>query len=232
MPSKQRSAKLSKPAFTLVEMLVVIGIIAVLIGASFGSYNAFAKKAARGRCAELVHDVQVAIVGVMQKENAWPRGLLAAQGAPQDGVLTKEAGAALAKRGALSLTYRKTEDQNGNTTYELSGNDRCGVVSPWAADVMKRNPSANGGTAVPSGGTVDDHRLHFAIDEDFDGIVEASVGGVGIRVRASAIVWCCGADGVISPYLRSGGGGGGANKGKAGGRSDDVYSWSPDQVEK
>ena len=201
------------------EMLVVIGIIAVLIGASFGSYNAFVKKAARGRCAELVHDVQVAIVGVMQKENAWPRGLRAAQGAPKDGILTKEAGAALAKRGALSLTYRKTEDQDGNTTYELSGNDRCGVVTPWAADIVKRNSSANGETVVPSGGKVDDHRLHFALDEDFDGRVEATVGGIGITVRASAIVWCCGANGKIEAYTKSGR------------NSDDVYSWSPDQVE-
>ena len=97
--------KHSFSGFTLVEMLVVIGIIAVLIGASFGSYNAFVKKASKGRCAELVHDVQVAIVGVMQKENAWPRGLLAAQGAPRDGILTKEAGAALAKRGVpVTLT--------------------------------------------------------------------------------------------------------------------------------
>ena len=208
-----------RQGFTLVEMLVVIGIIAVLIGASFGSYNAFVKKASRGRCAELVHDVQVAIVGVMQKENAWPRGLLAAQGAPSDGILDKDAGAALAKRGALSLTYRKTEDQSGNKKYELSGNDRCGVVTPWAADIIKHNPSASGGTVVPSGGKVDDHRLHFAIDDDFDGRVNASVGGVGITVRASAIVWCCGANGKIEAYSKSGKG------------TDDVYSWSSDQVE-
>ena len=228
--------KHSFSGFTLVEMLVVIGIIAVLIGASFGSYNAFVKKASRGRCAELVHDVQVAIVGVMQKENAWPRGLLAAQGAPRDGILTKEAGAALAKRGALSLTYRKTEDQDGNSIYELSGNDRCGVVTPWAADVIKHNVNATGGTDVPSGGIVDDHRLHFALDDDFDGRVNASVGGVGITVRASAIVWCGGANGVIAPYPYAGGGGGGGGHGEntgthKGDRNDDVYSWSPDQVE-
>ena len=208
-----------KKGFTLVEMLVVIGIIAFLIGASFGSYNAFVKKASKGRCAELVHDVQVAIVGVMQKENAWPRGLLAAQGAPRDGILTEEAGAALAKRGALSLTYRKTEDQSGNARYVLSGNDRCGVLTPWAADIVKRNANASGSTDVPSGGKVDDHRLHFALDDDFDGRVNATVGGVGITVRASAIVWCCGANGKIEAYSKSGKG------------TDDVYSWSPDQVE-
>ena len=205
--------------FTLVEMLVVIGIIAILIGASFGSYNAFVKKASRARCAELVHDVQVAIVGVMQKDNAWPRGLLSAQGAPSDGILDKKAGAALAKRNALSLTYRKRTDDNGNTTYELSGNDRCGVVTPWAADVIKRNSNASESTAVPSGGTIADHQLHFAIDDDFDGRVNATVGGAGITVRASAIVWCCGANGKMEAYSKSGRG------------SDDVYSWSADQVE-
>ena len=225
-----------RKGFTLVEMLVVIGIIAVLLGASISSYTVFVKKAAKGRCTELVHDVQVAIVGAMQRKNAWPRGLLAAQGAPKDGILDKDAGAALARLGVLSLTYRKTKDDRGGERYELTGNDRCGVVSPWAADVLKSKSSATGGTDVPSGGKVDDHRLHFAIDDDFDGIVEASVGGVGIRVRASAIVWCGGADGFIVPYPYAGGGGsgdGGANKNsRKGGRDDDVYSWAPDQVEK
>lgn len=208
-----------RKGFTLVEMLVVVGIIAILIAASIGGYSSFIKKAARTRCSELVHDVQVALVAVMQKEDAWPRAILSAQGAPKDGIFTKEAGAALAKRGALSLSYKKTTDENGATVYELTGNDRYGIVTPWAADLVKRNA-----TKDKNGHSIEDHRLHFAVDDDFDGITDATVGGVGIQVRASAIVWCCGEDGVISAYPYAGGG--------SGGKTDDVYSWAPEQVVK
>lgn len=205
-----------RKGFTLIEMLVVMGIIAVLIGASLGSYQVFVKKASRSRCEELVKDVEVAMTAVMQKEGAWPRALLA-QGASGDGEVTSEVGAALAKRGALSLSYEKVA-RDGDYEYKLNGNDRCGVVSTWAVDVLRRNPSASEGTRVPSGGTVADHRLHFAIDDDYDGRVKANVGGKSVTIRASAAVWCAGADGKMEPYSRSG-------------RADDVYSWSGGQIE-
>ena len=208
-------SSLSHKGFTLIEMLVVIGILAILIAASLGSYNAFIRKASRARCTELVSNVQTALEAVMQKEKAWPRAILAAGGSG-NGEMTKETGAALAKRNALSLSYRKVEQEDGSTRYELTGNDRCGIVSPWALDVLKRNPSAGDGTAVPSGGTIADHRLRFAVDADYDGLtdVQLSASGKGsARVRASACVWCCGYDGKF-------------------GTKDDVYSWSKDQEER
>ena len=47
----------------------------------------------------------------------------------------------------------------------------------------------------------------------------ATVGGQNIRVRAEAIAWCAGADGVIAAY---------ANRS----RSDDVYSWDKSKEKK
>ena len=64
-----------------------------------------------------------------------------------------------------------------------------------------------------------DHRLHYALDADGDGITEAVVGGESLRVRANVAVWCCGADGRIEPYTD-------------GLKSDDVYSWTRDQVDR
>ena len=204
-----------KSGFTLIEMLVVIGIIAVLLGASMSGYGVFVRRAANARCAELVHNVQVAMVGVMQADGAWPRPILHGSGAPNDAEMGKEPGAALAKRGAMSLVYKRTE-REGDTVYELAGNDRFGVVTPWAKEVLKRNASASESTHVPTGGTIRDHVLHYAIDDDGDGRVRASVGGASVIIRGSAAVWCCGANGKIEPY---------------GQRGDDVYSWSADQVE-
>ena len=201
--------------FTLVEMLVVIGIIAVLIAASLGSFGTFVRKASRARCVELVSNVQTALEVVMQEDNAWPRPILA-EGMSGEGQLTATAGAALARRKALSLSYKSVKRADGTSAYELTGNDRLGVVSPWALDVIKRRPSASDGTVVPSGGTIADHRLRFAIDHDYDGYTEvkASANGKGsARVRASACVWCCGYDGKF-------------------GTQDDVYSWSKDQEAK
>jgi len=204
----------AKGGFTLIEMLVVIGIIAVLMGAAIAGYSTVVDKAQRSKAQEQVHEIATAIVQVMQKEDAWPRALLA-EGASGKGELTPEAGAALAKRGALSLTYRKVE-QNGESRYELSGVDKYGVLDPWASAVVKTRFKSGGlslGTKVPSGGTIRDHRYRFAVDDDYDGKVKVNGDGISATIRASAVVWGAGKDGKF-------------------GTKDDVKSWAYDQEER
>lgn len=222
-----------KRGFSLIEMLVVIGIIAVLIGASFGGYSALSARASRTHGVELVSNVATALNAMFQEKGRWPAALLnGAHG--NDGQLDRNAAVPLAKY--MSLTTRETK-VDGKTVKELIGLDRCGIVTPWALKVIKR-AGADGdatGKRVPSGGTVQDHILHYALDLDGDGITEASVGGVPVRVRANAIVWCCGVDGVIAPYPYGSGGGGDPtrnNGGSSGGRGDDIYSWTPGQLER
>ena len=66
-------------------------------------------------------------------------------------------------------------------------------------------------TPVPAGGTIEDHILRFAVDDDLDGIVQISgADGLSASVRASAAVWCCGRDGKF-------------------GTKDDLKSWSKGQ---
>lgn len=201
-----------KKGFTLVEMLVVMGIIAVLVGATIGGYSKFAKTAERTRCQELVSNTATALAAVFQNHGIWPRVLR--NGAQGDGRLTATVAYPLAS--SLSLTT-----SNGT----LSGYDQMGVVSPWAAAVIKHRANGKGknavseSTPVPSGGTVGDHVLHFAIDFDGDGIIEGvDVGGETLDIRATAAVWCCGKDGRLEPYSQ-------------GLRSDDVYSWTKGQTQ-
>ena len=202
-----------KRGFTLVEMLIVIGIIAILTGAAMTGFRGAVEKAQAAKCQELVHNVSTALVKVFQDNGSWPSRIISAgQGS---GEMTAEIGGELARRKALSLNYRLVEnEETGEKDYKLVGLDQCGVVSPWAAEVVKRK-AANGNVSlnepVPGGGTIRDHVLRFSIDDDEDGLVKVSYeGGKSVTVRASAAVWCCGRDGKF-------------------GTRDDIKSWAKGQ---
>lgn len=202
-----------KRGFTLVEMLIVIGIIAILTGAAMTGFRGAVEKAQAAKCQELVHNVSTALVKVFQDNGSWPSRILSAgQGS---GEMTAEIGGELARRKALSLNYRLVEnEETGEKVYKLVGLDQCGVVSPWAAEVIKRK-AANGNVSlnelVPGGGTIRDHVLRFSVDDDEDGLVKVSYeGGKSVTVRASAAVWCCGRDGKF-------------------GTRDDIKSWAKGQ---
>jgi len=64
---------------------------------------------------------------------------------------------------------------------------------------------------------VQDHILHYALDVDGDGVIEATVGNESVRIRAVAAVWCGGKDGVIEAY-------------STGLKKDDIYSWQRGQT--
>jgi len=200
-----------RKGFTLIEMLVVIGIIAILAGVGMAGYNGAIRTAQRTKGNELVHAMQIALEQALQKEDSWPMVLLA-NGSKGGGKMTARVGASLAKRKLISGTYRSHE-VDGETVYEMTGLDQYGIVTPWAAELIKRrfgSGSLGSDTRIPSGGTLDDHILRFAVDDDYDGITEVSKDGISAKVRASACVWCCGYDGKWNT-------------------KDDIRSWSKDQ---
>jgi prepilin-type N-terminal cleavage/methylation domain-containing protein len=204
-----------RKGFSLVEMLVVLGIIAVLVGASVGGYSSITKAAERAKCQELVSNVATALTAMFQQEGAWPKRVAGAPNAGSDGRLDEVVSYAFVR----GTKYLSLNHKSG----ALIGLDRLGIVSPWATAVMRRaGVNASLTTVVSKGNdgdrTIDDHLLHFAVDLDGDGIIEgANVGGESVDVRATAIVWCAGKDGKMEPYSR-------------GRRKDDVYSWSPGQA--
>jgi prepilin-type N-terminal cleavage/methylation domain-containing protein len=203
---------MKKSGFTLVEMLVVIGIIAVLAAASMVGYSKVVKSAKRAKTQELVSNTAAALSHILAKEGVWPEDLLTDTKA---GRLDENVARVFVKHKLLGLSYNQGTASAGS--YTLTGKDRCGIVDAEAEAVLKRNKNASRGTKVPSGGTVYDHVLYYAIDDDGDGFTEVSIGG-GLKVRANAVVWAAGADGKVEYESL--------------GRNDDVYSWRPAQVAK
>ena len=197
-----------KKGFTLIEILVVIGIIAILMGTGIGTYAGVTRAAEKKRCQELVANTATALTALFQTNGSWPEALL--RDGSKDGELNETVAYPLAKGGYMSLT---AEDG------KLAGYDRFGIVSPWAsAYIKRRGASASLGDKVGFG-TIKDHILHYALDLDGDGIIEgASVGGESVDIRATVAVWCCGQDGKIEPY-------------SSGLHKDDVYSWTYGQTQ-
>ena len=205
--------------FTLVELLVVLGIIAILSAASIGGFSFVTRRAEQAKGRELVSNTATALGALLQAQHRWPPSLL--QEAQGGGILTARAAACLAVNKLMSLSYT-TMDDDGETVYTLSGLDRCGIVSPWATAVLKKsgpNESALN-KKVPSGGTVSDHRLHFALDDDGDGITEVRLKSKTLRIRGNCAVWSWGRNGVEDDY--------GASMDSRG-AADDIFSWSRNQ---
>ncbi len=199
-----------KKGFTLIEMLVVIGILALLVGASIGGYSAVTKMAERTKAQELVANVATALGGIYQTDGMWPKRL----------ATVGERGGKLDEDNALSLNGYFSLNVYNN---KLVGLDRFGIVTPWATAVIKSGGNSVSKNTVVSSAkdgshTVEDHILWFAVDADGDGIIRgASVGGGSVNVRATAIVWCAGKDGKMESY-------------EDGLKKDDIYSWSYGQT--
>lgn len=206
--------------FTLVEMLVVIAIISALMGALALGIGGISRTAQKAKAQETVANAATALGVILQKEMNWPKLLTQKFKRGGFGRLDEEVSRVFVTHGLLGLAYDKTA-KSSSGKIELIGADRCGVVTPWAVDVLKRTSGAGKGLSVPSGGTVEDHVLYYAIDDDGDGFTDASVGGTDVKVRASAITWCAGADGKLGAY---------GTHDKA--SSDDIYSWSRRQDSK
>jgi prepilin-type N-terminal cleavage/methylation domain-containing protein len=208
--------EMKKSAFTLVEMLVVIGIIAVLAAASMVGYSKVVKSAKKAKNQELVSNAATALTQILNKEGVWPDELTKEGG---NGQLDKETAIVFIRYDLLGLAHNQVSAKGDVSKQRLIGKDRCGVVDAEAEAILKRSAGAAEGTRIPSGGTVKDHILYYAIDMDGDGFTEANVEGGGtLKIRASAVVWAAGPNGKVE-Y-------------DSFGRNDDVYSWRPAQVKK
>ena len=193
-----------KRAFTLIEMLVVIGIVAILVVAASQSLVSASRAAQKAKAQDLVQQVATALSAMYEaNEGLWPKRLAVAG----------ERGTQIDER----LGYAFVSGDNNYLSLDHSGGklvgyDRFGVLDPWGADIVRKKGTS---AALKD---VEGHRLWFAVDADGDGVIAgANVGGESVDVRATAIVWCAGKDGKMEPYSK-------------GLKKDDVYSWTVGQT--
>ncbi len=188
-----------KRGFTLIELLVVVAILGVLAAALVTAFGNAPEQAEIGKCQTLVKNVETALTALYNQTGAWPDALIDNNNTSKG--LDAKAGYLLAKKNFYTARYDSDK-------HELSGLDKFGVVTPWAAQVIKeRGASCSEGTAVPIGGTIADHRFRYALDLDGDGKIEGvNVAGAlpgaktsqgTVNVRATVAVWCLGPKGKV-----------------------------------
>ena len=222
--------------FTLIEMMVVVAIIGILAGAMFGGYNYAVRAARKAKAVEAVANARAALEILYQKAEGWPLAIIKASTREQGFfVMDEDVAKVLFKYGLLGVDC-KGDTSKAISTYKLRGMDRCGIADPWAQDVLKRMDKDKEGkelftVKVPTGGTVHDHLIYFAVDQDEDGFVSRSEGAPVNKVRARAITWCAGADGGLGDC-----GTAATTKSTSNGRTvsngDNVYSWQRAQEAK
>jgi len=179
-------SKIHRRGFTLIEILVVIGIISVLIGASLTGFSKMMKSAEKARTQELISNAVTALSAIYEADGMWPK-LIRTRSTSKEGLLDQDVALILAKRGLMSLSADKNKER-------LVGNDRFGILTPWAAKYVERmGDNASLSTRVTGGLTGKENILNFAVDLDGDGEITSDECGGRTEedvIRATVVVWC------------------------------------------
>ena len=201
---KEKRMRHPRGGFTLVEMLVVLGIIGLLAGALIGSFAHLKTTARQTQAQTLVGEVNTALSLYLQRYGKWPDELMKGENggsAPTRMEMDTEACWVLQNKKLLDVIVKVWSDsaQEWKWVSEKDGGslDRFGLMDPWGRAALKRNPSISGADSKVEGGVqLSDHRIQYRLDVNYDGYVDSEEGSpFGLKVRASALVWSRGPDG-------------------------------------
>lgn len=198
-----------KGGFTLVELLIVIGIIGLLSTVLVVSFGRVRKVAMRNEAQKIVDQAKVSLEAVLLNTQSWPAVLqnYMAQG------FTKEVCWYLQQKKMMDLTTKEilrvssTGAAMQKEVWEWSKTslDRFGLLDPWGRNALKINVNASDENAELGNGNTTkfkDHLLQYRLDLNGDGFIDSSdcrgcsMPVEGMRVRAKVIVWSRGEDGL------------------------------------
>ena len=186
----------TRDGFTLVELLVVIGMIGLLAGALIASFSHLKTSARQSQAQALVGEVATALTAYLDRYREWPDAL---KGRTE---MDEKACWVLQENKLLDVVVKKWNETSQKMEWEgPTGNslDRFGLLDPWGRAGLRRNPSiGDAGAAIEGGTKLSDHRLQYRLDTNYDGVIDGSDDDPppkGLAVRASAIVWSRGPDG-------------------------------------
>lgn len=163
--------------FTLVEMLVVIGIIAMLAVAFMSSFSYVQRLAWKQQSQTIVSNAATALTLYLQKERGW--GELENKTEFDSDVCR-----ILKAAGVFDSTVKASGD-----TKETASIDRYGLLDAWGQRMLRANPDVSESIAKQ-------HRIQFRLDLNMDGKVDSSEDAPnGLSIRAAALVWSRGLDG-------------------------------------
>ena len=192
----------TKNGFTLVEMLLVIGIIGILSSVMVVSFGKMAQHARRSDAQRTVTEVATAFNQLLIKQREWPKTLLDYE---EQGMVPQVC-YIFQKHRLLDITTY-TRDKASGALNNMSDSylsktslDRFGMLDPWGRESLKKRPSCTSDQSDITGGagSYRDHLIQFRLDRNYDGYVDSEDGDMpiaGLRVRGSVIVWSRGEDG-------------------------------------
>ncbi len=181
---KTKIREQKRAGFTLVEMLVIIGIIAILATALVSGAGHMKRVAERTRAQRMVDDVKVALNLYLQSEREWHDTLIERLETDAD------VSSLLNKNKLLDVVV--PDDVINSTSL-----DRFGLLDEWGRQSLRRNPNISSATQSGEDGIqIREHRIQFRLDTNYDGYVDAGEGSpMGLRIRGNVIVWSRGPDG-------------------------------------
>ena len=174
--------------FTLVEMLVVIGIIGILMSVLIPSYFYVQRIAHQSHAQRLVSNAATALTVYIQRELYWHQDIL-----DSDGYFNAKVCKVLYDAGLLDVVV----DQR----YSV---DKFGLLDPWGKALLRRNKELLAKELDPMDAVrppeeLRKHLLQFRIDTNLDGMIDSTdrwSPPFNRPVRASAIVWSRGPSGM------------------------------------
>ncbi len=171
-----------KQGFTLIEMLVVIVILGILVGAGLGAYGHFMEQARQKNAADVCAQLAAAWTTYHNDVGFWPDAVKRSGTQEMDTDMC----AILGKAGAFDVMYIDSSNSNDTASGLKRNRDseselRYGLLDPIGLKRFRQGMSGN---------AVTDHLYQFVLDDDEDGVIELPSEVGGGTVRADAAVWC------------------------------------------